>query len=80
MTRQELAGIWASTGLCAFSVAVAVLYNSGGGIGAWTGVLIWLPICFSFVSIVMYRQHKTIEELKRELARLQGVSSDSLGG
>ncbi|WP_109126368.1 hypothetical protein [Dyella sp. C11] len=80
MTHQEVAGIWASTGLCAFSVAIAVLYNSGTGIGAWTGPLIYLPMCFAFVSLVLYRQSAAIHELKQEIKRLRdGGNQGSTG-
>lgn len=78
MTRQELAGSWASTALCAFSVAVAVFYNARGGIGVWTNVIIGLPLCFFFVSAVLYRQHQAIDELKKEVARLRKNERDGL--
>jgi hypothetical protein len=82
MTRQELFGTWASTALCATTVAVAVFYNSVGGTGIWTNVIIWLPMCFFFVSIALYRQQKAIGELKQEIARLQksDATNENSGG
>lgn len=77
MTRQALAGSWSSTGLCAFTVAIAVYYNARGDAGVWTNVIIWLPMCFFFVSMALYRQHKAIEELRRQIIHLRQEGSQN---
>ena len=80
MTRREIIDSWSSTALCAFSVAVAIYYNSGGGMGVWINVIIFLPMCFFFVGTALYRQHKAIQELRQEVARLRKGDVENVPG
>lgn len=80
MTRREMIDSWSSTALCAFSVAVAIYYNSGAGMGIWINVIIFLPMCFFFVGLALYRQHEAIQELRQELARLRTADVESVPG
>ena len=74
MIKNQIIYHWLPALFCAFLVFIS-LRTGSNRLDALQGLVIWLPMCFFYVSAISYSMQKQIRELQAEVKELQGLKA-----